>query len=282
VSDVEEPLEGGVIGAVRVGDTVRKPAGPWTPTVQALLRHLADVGFEMAPAPLGLDGAGRETFSYIEGEPAFRPWPQALFEERGVVALASLTRRFHDAVAAFRPADPIWRIGPRPLRDDEIVCHGDLGPWNTIWRDGHIVGLIDWDLAEPGPPLLDIAFLALQLIPLRHDRYAAEAGFDREVPRAERLRILCETYGGGVRPEDVLRQVRALHERDLERTLGWGADGKEPWASFLRQGDVQIVRDDLAWLSANEAGLVSESYCSWNPRTLPTRTAPGSDSHFTV
>ena len=56
-----------MIGAVRVGNTVRKPAGPWTPTIQALLRHLRTTGFEYAPEPLGVDGAGREMVAFIEG-----------------------------------------------------------------------------------------------------------------------------------------------------------------------------------------------------------------------
>jgi hypothetical protein len=36
----EERLEGGYAdGAVRVGSTVRRPAGPWTPAVHALLAY---------------------------------------------------------------------------------------------------------------------------------------------------------------------------------------------------------------------------------------------------
>ena len=30
---------------VRIGDRVYRPAGPWTPAVQALLRHLEGAGF---------------------------------------------------------------------------------------------------------------------------------------------------------------------------------------------------------------------------------------------
>ena len=42
---MEIPLDGGNAGgAVRVGDTVRRAAGPWTPAVHALLAHLADHG----------------------------------------------------------------------------------------------------------------------------------------------------------------------------------------------------------------------------------------------
>ncbi|SCG56737.1 hypothetical protein GA0070613_2718 [Micromonospora inositola] len=50
----EETLTGNVTtGVVRVGDTVRRPVGPWTDTVDALLEHLHAVGFIAAPRPLG-------------------------------------------------------------------------------------------------------------------------------------------------------------------------------------------------------------------------------------
>ena len=47
---------------------VHRPAGPWTPTVHAFLRHLARMGFEGAPKVVGTDDEGREILTYIEGE----------------------------------------------------------------------------------------------------------------------------------------------------------------------------------------------------------------------
>ena len=43
---------------VRVGDTVRRRRGHWTPAVHALLDHLESVGFDAAPRALGTDTAG--------------------------------------------------------------------------------------------------------------------------------------------------------------------------------------------------------------------------------
>jgi hypothetical protein len=42
VNGAEIPLAGGNMssGVVRLGDTVRRPAGPWKPAVHALLTHL--------------------------------------------------------------------------------------------------------------------------------------------------------------------------------------------------------------------------------------------------
>ncbi|MFE7134272.1 hypothetical protein ACFVIM_25780 [Streptomyces sp. NPDC057638] len=58
----EEPPYGGNVsaGVVRVGDTVRRPAGPWTPAVHAVLTQLHQMGFRAAARPLGVDDQGRE------------------------------------------------------------------------------------------------------------------------------------------------------------------------------------------------------------------------------
>ena len=63
----EIPLGGNLNDAVRVGDTVRRRAGPWTPTVHELLGFLEAEGFP-APRPRGMDDRGREILEYIEGD----------------------------------------------------------------------------------------------------------------------------------------------------------------------------------------------------------------------
>src|SRR5438094_344586 len=68
VSEPEEPLAGGNLNSavVRVGDTVRRTSGPWTPAVHALLKHLASVSYP-APRPKGIDEQGREVLSFVPG-----------------------------------------------------------------------------------------------------------------------------------------------------------------------------------------------------------------------
>jgi hypothetical protein len=60
---------------VRVGDTVRRTAGPWTTAIHAFMRHPRASGFERVPEPLGIDGRGREVVSLIPGAPATYPLP---------------------------------------------------------------------------------------------------------------------------------------------------------------------------------------------------------------
>src|ERR1039457_48578 len=101
MTDAETPLSGGNMssGIVRVGDTVRRPAGPWTPAVHALLSHLHAAGFRGAPRPLGIDERGRETPSSPPAPPAGPAHFQLLDGDGQLCRAARLIRDFHDAVA---------------------------------------------------------------------------------------------------------------------------------------------------------------------------------------
>ena len=247
----EEVALPGAIGAVRVGSTIRKPAGPWTPTVHALLRFLLDRGFDLVPEPLGLDENGREIQSLLPGVSAYRPWPPVMLRLEGIERLASVLRRYHDLVRGFDPGpESRWRAGRGAPRDGEVVRHGDFGAWNTLWDGDRLVGVVDWDMAEPGPPIDDLAFLAIHAVPLRSDERAKTSGFLGDVPRSDRLRALCLAYGG-YRPTQVVRAAALHHERDRARTAEWGARGREPWATFLADGDLATIEDDASWLAAH-------------------------------
>jgi hypothetical protein len=253
--DPEEEELPGSVGAVRVGSTVRKVKGSWTPTVHALLRFLADAGFDLAPKPLGFDDRGREVLTWLDGTPGMRPWPEALLRDEGVVALAGVLRRYHDVVRDFDPGEEAcWRVGCRALEPGEIVCHGDFAPWNTVWTAGRLVGVIDWDMAEPGIPLADVTFLAQHLVPLRSDAWARGVGFDSSPARDRRLALLCETYGR-ITPGDVIASAPGLYERDRDRTLDLGGRGREPWATFLREGALDLIDEDVAWLREHATEL---------------------------
>ena len=98
----EVVLSGGNMTAVvAVGDTVRRAAGPWTPTIHALLDHLRASGFRMAPRPLGLDERGREILSLLPGRVATYPLPAFVLSEPMLVRAAQILRAYHDASADF-------------------------------------------------------------------------------------------------------------------------------------------------------------------------------------
>ncbi|MFD8081328.1 aminoglycoside phosphotransferase family protein [Kitasatospora sp. NPDC059722] len=245
---------GSVTTVRRVGDTIRRPCGRWTPLVHALLGHLHDVGFTRAPRVLGIDESGCEVLSLLDGEVAMRPWPAVLRGDEGVTALARWLREFHSAVAEFRPPrDAEWFAPDVRWRPGQVVRHGDLGPWNSVWRGAELVGFIDWDFAEPGSAIDDLAQLAWHSVPLRGAQQEHAAGFGGGAPLRRRLELLCAGYGAD--PAQVLAGVAALQERESGRIEHWGGRGVEPWRTFLDRGDVASMAAERAWLRENLSSL---------------------------
>lgn len=199
----EEVLAGGNMTAVaRVGDTVRRTAGPWTPTIHAFMRHLRAAGFTMVPEPLGIDERGREIISFLPGEPATYPLPEFAWSDATLTAVAHTLRAFHDASLGFA-ADGPWQS---PAHEpEEVVCHNDFAPYNLAFRDGLPVGAIDFEAASPGPRAWDLAYLAYRLVPLAHPD---NPDLPPQPDAAARLRRLCAAYGD-IDPSDVLALVPA-------------------------------------------------------------------------
>jgi Phosphotransferase enzyme family len=199
----EIPFIGGnMSSSIRVGDTVRRRAGAWTPAVQALLAHLASVGFDAVPEPLGTDEQGREKLTYVVGD-VHVGWPDPLpvwmyRDEATLVAAAQLLRRYHDAVESFvPPVGARWRTyAPTP---PEVICHNDWAPYNAVFA-GHIpTAMLDWDSSGPGSRIWDIASSAYTWVPLKpglNDPSIHE--------KATRLAQFCEAYRPGTRRDEVL------------------------------------------------------------------------------
>lgn len=195
--DDELPLGGNISGAVRVGSTVRRRPGSWTPAVHTLLEYLAQHGFE-APRPLGTDDRGREVLSWIEGQavPGWPdPFPEWIYSPECLAAAAHGLRRFHDLVEGFLPpAGAEWRM-PAPV-PHEIICHNDWAPYNAVFRERRPEVMVDWDMASPGTRLWDAAWTAYMWIPLHPDH----PGFSLE-QSAVRVRAFCADYGDLSPPE---------------------------------------------------------------------------------
>src|SRR3954452_2014402 len=86
---------------VRVGNTVRRPQRATSPATHALLRHLADVGFEGAPRFLGIDDHDREVLSYVPGTAITPPFPNWALIDEALVSVAALLLDYHRAVETF-------------------------------------------------------------------------------------------------------------------------------------------------------------------------------------
>jgi Ser/Thr protein kinase RdoA (MazF antagonist) len=204
VSD-ESPLDGGAMtaGIVRVGETVRRP--PSSRLLRDVLVHLERAGFDAAPRWLGVDEHGRDILTWIEGEtftergqmhPYIGDPPQRVtFSDEQVAAAFRLLRSYHDTF------------------DGDVICHGDFGPWNLVWRDGLPVAVIDFDDVHRGDPSEDVAY-ALRMF--------VSFGFARSEPAelVRRARAALAAYGESFDVPAILeREYDAAEERC--RRNGW-------------------------------------------------------------
>jgi hypothetical protein len=243
--DREEILSGGnMTPVVRVGDTVRRTAGPWTPTIHAFMRHLRASGFELVPEPLGLDEKGREILTLLPGAPATYPLPPFAWTDATLRTVAETLRDFHDAGAGF--TGEVWQW---PAQEPaEVICHNDFAPYNLMFQDGRLTGVIDLDLASPGPRVRDVAYACYRLVPLT-DPSNPDAPFPGVPEQERRLALFCEAYGDHlVAPAAVvaaasgkLRELVAFIEREA-------AAGDPAQQAVLARGDVGIYERDIAYL----------------------------------
>ncbi len=257
-----ERLPGGNVAPVyRIGDSVRRTTGPWTPAVHALLRHLQDVGFAGAPRVIGIDDEGRESLTFIEGFVPYAPEiPEYIWTDDAMVAAAVLLRAYHDAVRTFEPpADARWRVLPDAPTSGEIICHNDVAPWNTVYRDGMPHALIDWDFAAPAPAIWDVAYSAARFVPLYYDGTPYDGA--RRPPDlgdyARRLRLFCDAYGLNDRG-DLLSVVQARQRVMYETVRQWGEAGVPGFAEMWATGHADLPLRDLAFVKEHRRELASK------------------------
>lgn len=252
-----DPLAGGATGgAVRIGQTVRRPTGPWTPVVHELLDHLRSTS--LAPLPLGRDERGREVLTYLPGR-TIRP-DEELLSDAQVASCAAALRRLHEAMRTFRPdGERRWRYGARELAPGEVVCHNDPGVYNWAFAGDDATGLFDWDMAGPGEPLDDLGFLAWTAIPLYQDLKPTDI--------ARRLRLFASAYGEV--PASTV--VRASHHRmqvACERIAAGIARGDAGLANLAEVGEPHRTRARLDRLSA-AMPAIETALCGGGPGPRP-------------
>jgi aminoglycoside phosphotransferase (APT) family kinase protein len=161
-----------------------------------LLQILRSVGVA-APAPCYLDESG-EIFikpylvlEYVEGEPEFAPsdLPDFLYQlathlsrihavdcsnlslsflpEQDKVLVGRLRERpakVDDSLGEGRIRDVLEAAWPLPRRNRSVLLHGDFWPGNILWKYGRLVAVIDWEDAQVGDPLADLANSRLEIL----------------------------------------------------------------------------------------------------------------------
>ena len=245
-------LRGGITNAglvTRVGDTVRRPRRATSAATEALLDHLANVGFDGAPRYLGVDDRGREVLSFIPGHAAVAPYPDWALTDTALISVAHLLRRYHEAVSTFDPGRHQW---PHPIPQrfrDTLVSHNDPNLDNIIFQDGQAVALIDFDLAGPGSAAWDLACCARLWAPLRAAR---DTPFEARGRSLTRLALFADAYGASRKDRaEMVEAIVHTHDWCYAIVRGAVAAGHEAFGLEWTSGGRPRAQRTRDWLATH-------------------------------
>jgi len=176
----EIPLTGGRVtqGVVRKGGYVYRPCCANADFVHRVLRWLERKRCFAAPRFIGIAQDGREVTTYLEGE---SPDNLGCFNDAQLYAAGQIIRELHDALSDFPAISDAQAFG-------QTVCHNDLSPCNFMFRNGLPYAVFDWDAAQTGDPLDDVAYAAWMWCDIGNaDNTPADAG--------HKIKVLLDAYG---------------------------------------------------------------------------------------
>ncbi|MDV7215041.1 phosphotransferase [Streptomyces prunicolor] len=241
----EAALGGGAINeVVRVGETVRRTPSERSRYVTALLALFERSGWPGAPRFLGTDERGREVFRYVEGRAAVTPDERsAARTDDALIRVARLVRAFHDLTH-----------GTPQAGDQDVVCHNDLAPKNTVYAvhgtAWHPLAFVDWDLAAPGERVHDVAHVCWQYLDLG-------PGITDVPEAARRIALIREAYGlDELDDTDRLLDTVLWWQDRCRRGIEAGAErGERGMVGLRASGVVEDIRAAQDWVAAHRREL---------------------------
>lgn len=249
MDEEEWPLVGGntTHGLVRIGNTVRRPPGPWSASVHHFLSHLNEVGYQGAPRSLGFDAQGRHVVEYVEGRVSM-PF-QISDPDAGLRRIGKLLRDLHDASAEYVPPDEaVWNI-VIPADRCDLIVHHDPAPWNLVLGADRWT-FIDWDTAAPGSRLWDLSYAAHGFIPLAPDTDPGTAG--------RLLASLADGYGLSAEQRVELADMLAPRIWSMYSLLEQGhRDSLQPWSTLWSEGHGDVWRVDAEYAEQHHSLLLA-------------------------
>lgn len=250
-ADREVLTGGGVNEVVRIGTTVRRPTGPWSPLVHELLAYVRAHGCTAVPRVYEATEDGFEILDFIPGQVSTYPPTPAARSALALDTAAALLRRYHDSTVGFTPhATGEWLLPVRTAA--EVVCHGDYAPHNCVLDGERVVGIIDFDTAHPGSRLWDIGYAVYRWAPTTAPVNAN--GFGSTEEQARRARRFCDGYGldaagrAGV-VDALLQRLHALVGFMTEQA----AAGNAAFAGHLAEGHHLLYLGDAEYVAARRA-----------------------------
>ncbi|WP_226666306.1 phosphotransferase [Metabacillus litoralis] len=250
----EEALTGGNVSNVyRSGETVRREIKAESSNIHKLLKHLENKGFHAAPKFLGIDEKEREILSFIDGEAGHYPLKKYMWSDDVLIEIARMLSLYHDSVRDFSYNDS-WQCIDNTPEPFEVLCHNDFALYNIIFNDEKPIGIIDFDVAGPGPRLWDIAYTLYTCIPLSRF-YLSEKGEKihyHSLQHADRIKqrvtLFFDSYGEGIEKEDYLKMV-LLRLEGLCKTMKRKAlEGDRAFQKMIDEGHLEHYEKDIKFI----------------------------------
>ena len=249
----EERLIGGNVSNVyRLGETIRRELKEESNKIHKLLKHLENKGFSYAPKFLGTDEKGREILSFIEGEAGNYPLKEYMWSNDVLKELAEMLRLYHDSVIDFS-IEESWQSIDNTPQPFEVICHNDFAIYNIIFNHKRPVGIIDFDVAGPGPRLWDIAYTIYTCVPLSRVCHSesGEAFYYNSLQHADRInqrvKLFFDSYGMDIE-EDFLEMV-LLRLDGLCKTIKRKAkEGDIAFQKMLDEGHLEHYQKDIKFI----------------------------------
>jgi hypothetical protein len=250
----EEILTGGNVSNVyRSGETVRRELKSDSPKTHKLLKHLENKGFSYAPKFLGIDDKGREILSFIEGEAGNYPLKEYMWSDDVLKEIAKMLRLYHDAVSDF-PLLNEWKPMDNTPDKIEVVCHNDFAIYNIIFDHEKPVGIIDFDVAAPGPRLWDIAYTLYTCIPLSrlyHTETVETVYYDplKDADRIkQRVKLFFESYGIEGMEKGFLEMVLLRVEGLCKYMIKKASEGDIAFQKMIDEGHLEHYQKELQFI----------------------------------
>ncbi|MBA3869054.1 MAG: aminoglycoside phosphotransferase family protein [Anaerolineae bacterium] len=243
MSDPEVLKGGNSNRVIKEGHTVIRNSGVWSPFVHALLTYLTTAGFKESPVFIETIG-DQERLSYFEGDVGNYPLKPYMQSDPILVESAQVLRRFHDLTQKFViPQHVALQLSIKLTSAQDVICHNDFAPYNCVFQDGHLVGIIDFDTARPGSRIWDLAYAAYRFVPLTNDSHSLDCGWQPIPDRLARLKLFCDSYGLEV--EDRYKLIDTVRER-LQSLIDYMIKN----ASNLEH--IPRYTDDLKYIADNQ------------------------------
>ena len=250
----EELLAGGNVSQVyRSGNTIRRELKSSSTRIHALLKHLENKDFTYAPKYLGIDEKGREILTFIEGEAGNDPIKKYMWTDVVLIEIAKMLRLYHDSVSDFS-FDSSWESLENTPDQREVICHNDFAIYNIIFNNERPIGVIDFDVAAPGPRIWDIAYALYTCVPLSRF-YLTEVG-DKEYYNSSqhanrikrRVKLFFDAYGKGFEVD--YREMVLLRLEGLCKTITRKArEGDLAFQKMIDEGHLDHYQNDIQFIN---------------------------------